>query len=188
MKYKLKTINGYDFYEVSSAFQKSVRRGLEDDALFWAVELFESNYSEYLWKRIRIICSEDIGLAVPGLASEILALYEFHKELSKKKEDGNRPWRLFLVHAVLRLCRAEKSRTIDWALLYNWGCHQNRKRPIPDYAYDKHNDRGRQMGRGWGHFFKDGTILIKGDGKSEDEYKDLAKSAIDGTCGTGLFS
>ncbi|MBA7690107.1 hypothetical protein ES703_98631 [subsurface metagenome] len=37
--YQIKTANGYDFFEVSSAFQKAIRRGDEDEVMFWAVEL-----------------------------------------------------------------------------------------------------------------------------------------------------
>ena len=36
------TVGGYDFYEVLSALQKSIRRCLEEDALFWASELYLS--------------------------------------------------------------------------------------------------------------------------------------------------
>ena len=31
----LKTTNGYHFSEVASAFQKSIRRGIEAEALYW---------------------------------------------------------------------------------------------------------------------------------------------------------
>jgi replication-associated recombination protein RarA len=31
----------YDFWEVLSAMQKSIRRGLEDEALFWGTELYQ---------------------------------------------------------------------------------------------------------------------------------------------------
>lgn len=188
MKYDIKTKNGYDFFECSSALQKSIRRGLEEDALFWAVELFESNYVEYIWKRLKIISSEDIGLASPGISSEIQALYEMHRELSKKKDDLNQPWRLFLVHAIIKLCRAPKSRLIDWALIYHWGCHQKLLRPIPDFALDKHNEKGRKLGRSWNHFFEEGTKLEQNPLIiSEETYKENAKESISGTCGQGLF-
>ena len=46
------TKKGYDFYEVASAFQKSIRRGLLEDAMYWGIELYESSYEEYAWKRM----------------------------------------------------------------------------------------------------------------------------------------
>ncbi|UBM58236.1 hypothetical protein LAG90_15640 [Marinilongibacter aquaticus] len=188
MRYKIETENGYDFYECSSALQKSIRRGSEDEAMFWAVELFISGFQEYIWKRLKIMSSEDIGLAVPSISSEIQALYEMHREQAKKKDDKNQPQRLFLTHAVLMLCRAKKSRMVDWALIFYFGCHKKRIRPIPDYALDKHNERGRKMGRGWKHFFSEGTQLAENpETITEEEYKEHAKGAIDGTCGYGLF-
>jgi replication-associated recombination protein RarA len=188
MKYDIKTINGYDFFECSSALQKSIRRGLEDDAMFWAVELFESNFAEYVWKRLRIISSEDVGLAEPHVSSEIFALYMMHKEQAKKKDDKNKPERLFMTHAVLMLCRASKSRLIDWTLIQYWNCHKQMLRPIPDFAYDKHNGHGRKLGRGWGHFFEDGTLLEPHlPQPGETEAREKAKGAVDGSCGNGLF-
>lgn len=187
-KYEIKTKNGYDFFECSSAMQKSIRRGLEDDAMFWAVELYESNFVEYVWKRIRIITSEDIGLAEPSMPGTIWALYEMHKEQAKKKDEKNAPERLFLTQAILMLCRSNKSRLVDWTLINHWQCHHQKLRPIPDYAFDKHNDKGKRLGRGWGHFFEEGTrlephTLLMG----EHEAREAAKKATNGECGNGLF-
>jgi hypothetical protein len=97
------TRKGYDLFEVASAFQKSVRRGDEETAMYFAVELFESGYDEYLWKRMKIITSEDVGLAEPALPATIGALYAMYVDQKKKKDAANRPERLFLVHAVLLL-------------------------------------------------------------------------------------
>lgn len=188
MRHKIITVNNYDFFECSSAMQKSIRRGLEEEAMFWAVELFESNFAEYVWKRLRIISSEDVGLAEPHISSEIMSLYFLHKEQAKKKDDKNRPERLFLTHAVLMLCRAKKSRLVDWELIRHWNCHNQMLRPIPDYAFDKHNEKGRKLGRGWGHFFDDGTLLSPHSIQAgEDEARTRAMGAVTGECGNGLF-
>lgn len=178
-KYQLKTQKNYDFFEVSSAFQKSVRRGLEEEAMYWAVELFNSNFDEYLWKRIRIISSEDVGLAEPNISANIQALYSMYIEQKKKKDDKHQPERLFLTHAVIMLCRAKKSRIIDHALLHFWNRHPHNHLPIPDFAYDKHNEKGRKMKRGWKHFFEEGTQLENlASLPGEAAYKELAKNSI----------
>lgn len=178
-KYKLTTAKGYDFFEVSSAMQKSIRRGIEDEAMYWAVELFNSNYAEYVWKRLRIIASEDVGLAEPLVVPTVAALYQHHKLQATNKEDKNKPERLFLTHAVLLLCRAQKSRVVDHALLYHWQRHAHLHQPIPDYALDKHNERGRKLGRGWLHFFEVGTRLEnRGTVPHEELYRDRAQMAI----------
>lgn len=187
-KYDIKTQNGYDFFECSSAMQKSIRRGLEDEALYWAVEMYNSGYSEYVWKRLRIMSSEDIGLAEPAISSEIWALYSMFKEQAKKKEDKNEPQRLFLTHAVFLLSRSRKSRLIDWALLWAWLSHSYRKLLIPDFAFDKHNERGRQLKRGWGHFFRDGSMLQNHVNQDrESEFREKAAQAIHDPSGMGLF-
>jgi replication-associated recombination protein RarA len=158
--YQLKTKKGYEFYEVASAFQKSIRRNEEEQALYFAVELYESGYDEYVWKRMKIITSEDVGLAEPMMPATIQALYQSYLEQKKKKDEKNRPERLFLVHAVLLLCRARKSRLVDWTLIHLWNQHDSTHLPIPEYAYDKHNAKGRAMGRGVDHFFTEGTLLV----------------------------
>ena len=50
---------------MTSTVAESIRRGLEEEALFWATELDLAGYGAYLWKRLQIIASEDIGLADP---------------------------------------------------------------------------------------------------------------------------
>ena len=178
-KYELRTAKGYDFFEVSSAFQKCIRRGLEEEAMYWAVELFNSNYGEYIWKRLRIMASEDVGLAQPGIVAEVQALYQHYKLQAAKKEDKNQPERLFLTHAVLLLARAPKSRLVDWVLIAQWRLHEHVHLDIPDFAHDKHNEKGRRLGRGWKHFFEEGSYLANlADVPGEDEARQKAMQAI----------
>lgn len=187
-KYKLKTKKGYDFFEVASALQKNIRRGLEYEAMYWAVELFNSGYVEYAWKRLRIMASEDVGLAEPQVVATIAGLYAHHKIQAAKKDDKNQPERLFLTHAVLLLCRATKSRVIDHALLYHWGRHDQVHLPIPDLALDKHTERGRYLGRGWKHFFEQGIQLDPlGAVPGEVQYRERAVEIISTGGAPGLF-
>ena len=60
---QLTTEGGYLNSECTSAMQKCIRRGLEEEALFWATELDFAGYGAYVWRRLQIIASEDIGLA-----------------------------------------------------------------------------------------------------------------------------
>src|SRR6478752_6344808 len=97
-----KTVGDYSCEEVTSALQKCIRRGLEEDALFWATELDLSGFGEYVWKRLKIIASEDIGLEENSLAAiAVRALYENWLEQRKKADTRHAPERLFLVHAIL---------------------------------------------------------------------------------------
>ncbi len=152
------TPGGFSCGEVASAMQKCIRRGLEEDALFWATELDLAGFGEYVWKRLRIITSEDVGLASPGLGAEIRALYDNWLDQRKKKDERHGPERLYLVHAVILLCRAPKSRLVDHALIVLYEGTRS-ARDIPDFALDKHTARGRRRRRGWKHFWSEGAKL-----------------------------
>lgn len=187
-KFQIITKKGYSGPEVISALQKCIRRGEEREALYWAVELYDSGYAEWLWKRLRIISSEDVGMASPGISSEIWALYSMHALAAKNKEDKGEPQRLFMAHAILLLCRAKKSRLVDWALIWAWLTHPFKRDEIPDVALDKHTDRGRLRKRGWQHFFTEGTKLNPHELQElEEEYREMAKSAISTPDGHDLF-
>ena len=72
------TNGGFNGYEVTSALQKCIRRGLERDAMFWATELWAScdkTGREYIWHRLRVIASEDVGLADNNACVQVSALY-----------------------------------------------------------------------------------------------------------------
>jgi hypothetical protein len=45
--HKVTTVNGHLLPEVVSALQKCIRRGLVDDALFRAVDMYLTGYDEY---------------------------------------------------------------------------------------------------------------------------------------------
>jgi hypothetical protein len=70
------TPGGYGVDEVTSALQKAVRRGHEDEAVFWASELDLAGFGNYVWKRLRVIASEDVGLADTNVAIAVRVLYE----------------------------------------------------------------------------------------------------------------
>jgi replication-associated recombination protein RarA len=147
----------YDFHELLSALQKEIRRGKEYDAVFWAVEL-ESFNAKALWNRLRVIASEDVGLANP-VAPLVIDVLE--KQYYDAKEKENDSWRLFLVHAVLFLARSPKSRMVVDLLITVYGNikFRNQKLEIPDYALDMHTLRGRKMGRGFKHFIEEGSKI-----------------------------
>lgn len=153
------TKNKYKFFECSSALQKAIRRNIEKDALFFMTELYLSGYGEYVWKRLKIIVSEDVGLAEPNMAANIHALYMMYNEQKVKSKGAKTPERLFLVQAVVMLCRAKKSRLIDWYVIKLFREHDSNLIDVPDYAFDMHNIRGKIMGRGLDHFYSDSSKL-----------------------------
>ena len=95
--------------------QKAIRRGNEREALFWASELDLAGYANYVWKRLRIIASEDVGLADTEAVIATHVLWENWFEAKKAKDEDALP--LFLAHAVCVLARAAKSGIAVHALM-----------------------------------------------------------------------
>ena len=174
---EIETPGGYRMDEVASALQKSIRRGLERESLFWATELDMAGSGNYCWKRLRLIASEDVGLADSDVAVRVRLLYENWVEARKGRIGAGEidpHARLFLVHAVLVLVRAPKSRIVDHALM----AFYEGRRPeleMPDWALDRHTNRGRRMGRGQQHFFEEGALLSAE--AIDDPYKEEGRGA-----------
>jgi replication-associated recombination protein RarA len=159
--YQIKTVRGYDFGEATSAMQKAIRRGDAKLAGYFAVELFESNYREYVWRRLLTISAEDCwGI----LTQEVWALFEAWREIDKSKKGKGR---IFVAKAVLLLCQAKKSRDADHLtnLVYDAGLPEaeidtaiedvrRNAEPIPDYAIDCHTIKGKLAGMTKADFFR----------------------------------
>lgn len=162
---ELKTQRGYDFYEVASALQKSIRRGDVKLAGYMALELFPQ-YSEYCWKRLLTISAEDcFGI----VTKEILALYNSFHVINKGKKGNELRGRIFISKAVILLCQCKHSRDADLLSNYIYDKKyairddeieamfdeiRQEKMEIPDYVYDVHTLKGKKMGKTKKDFFK----------------------------------
>ena len=178
------TPGGHLCGEVASALQKSIRRGLEQEALYWASELDLAGYPDYVFRRLRIIASEDVGMADPMVAVQVRALslnFAEQRKHNKTSKSGTRSGkRLFLAQAVMVLCRARKSRMVDHAVMAVWEGERPRLE-VPDWALDKHTARGRKLGRGEDHFFDEGA-RIENAADLDDPYADEGRAARTALC------
>jgi len=173
--YKLETIGGHSFYTVASAIQKYVRRGDEHKALYWFSELFMSGFDNYAWKRIKVMVSEDVGLANPMLPAQIHALYQTYVEM-KKEKNKHCPEKLPFVHAVLLLVRSPKSRIVDNLLCQYFDLRNNIQTPeFDDYVYCLHTIEGKKKGRGNRHFYEEAATIT--NDVMPDEYEIMDKVA-----------
>lgn len=182
MEQILTKVHHYDFFEVASAFQKSIRRGLEGDAMYWAVELYESGYSRYCWKRMIVIASEDVGLGDPDVICQLMSLKASYDYLSSLKEKAL-PERLPFTHAVILLARAKKSRYVDHAITVYWGGHNEEIKQMPDYVFDKHTRKGKAMGRGLKFFYTDSCKICNANKLSGEEELEKMAWSIDNVNG-----
>ena len=110
VKIMVNTPSGYDLHELLSALQKCIRRGMEYEAVHFAVELEEFNPTA-LWNRLKIIAPEDIGAANPIMPLLIDVLQKQY--LTEKSKLDSTSYRLFMVNAIVCLCRSPKSRITD---------------------------------------------------------------------------
>ena len=163
----LRTQRGYDFYEVASALQKSIRRGDVRLAGYMALEFFP-RYSEYCWKRLLTISAED---CYGVITKEIMALYEAFHIINKGKKTEDFKGRLFISKAVILLCQTKHNRDSDILSNYVYDkkyditdeqieqmfdeIRAEGHMDIPEYVYDVHTRKGKAAGKTRAQFFKD---------------------------------
>ncbi len=172
-KKQILTTNGYDLFEVSSAFQKAIRRGDEQQALTWATELWNSGYQKYGWKRMAIMVSEDVGMGEPQAPSVFKSLLDLYTYFTQMR---NETGKLQFYHAVLYLVKCRKSRYVDLIIAkYEYQFEMDDGSiEIPDYAFDMHTRKGKRMGRGLEHFYDEGMIInnankVEGEEELEEQ-------------------
>ena len=162
---QLRTKRGYQFSEVSSAMQKAIRRGDAKLAGYWALELWESGFGKYCWKRLLTVSAEDCwGI----LTAEVKALHDSYLVVNEGLSARQHRGRIFISKAVILLCLAKKSRDADHLQNFVYDqmagldaetlAEELRQSgdyvPIPAYAYDCHTREGRKRGKTKRDFFK----------------------------------
>jgi replication-associated recombination protein RarA len=156
---KVKTANGFAADDLISTLQKSIRRGLAENAALVAYEMYITGpeCEDQIWSRLRIISVEDVGFGRIDAPVLIRALDEFRLAAAPRSHD-----RLaFLIHAVRVLALSPKDRSSDE--MTNWlreAVHSGDAQPeVFDVALDMHTKRGQELGRGFGHFFTEGAHI-----------------------------
>ena len=167
---KITTRNGYACDEVISALQKSVRRGLEEQACMFAYELYISSpqLEEKLWRRLLTISVEDIGMGNPMAAIVVNALSQMRLNFDYADNDRT----IYFIHAIRYMCGSEKDRSSD--LLKNFcikSFAMGQLPEIPDYALDKHTQRGQAMGRDSKHFLNEASMVTP-QAEIDNNYKE----------------
>ena len=153
------TPGGYNIFDVMSALQKCIRRGMEYEAYWWAHELIANKQATLVWRRLLTIACEDIGPGDPSAVCVVQACRQAWEDIcTRKDEDGNLKieWSI-LAHAIIHLCRAPKSRSADDLSHLVW-LRKTARNPetrdvdpkltpesleIPGFALDMHTQRGR---------------------------------------------
>lgn len=158
---QLTTKGGYDFYEVASLLQKSLRRGDAVLAARAANELFPK-YTNYVWNRLMTVSAEDCASLV---TSEIVALYDGWEKVNAGKT-GKDKGRVFIAKAIIILAKCKHARDADELNLLVSDRYpedsfaaevvapiealigvESMDFQIPGYVYDVHTRRGKRAGK-----------------------------------------
>lgn len=159
------TKNGLDPFVCLSALQKCIRRGMEREAMQFAVELMHSskNFHTMTCKRLEVISHEDIDtqvnpMIVPFVATAVeQAMKWYDSDVTKLGKS-----RMCVGNAIRLMARAKKSREGDhFAAAIGWAAILENFVPVvPDWALDQHTTEGRRMGRGLEFFREVSTKLV----------------------------
>ncbi len=174
-----KTISGFAADEVPSMLQKAIRRGLEEDAIDAAYELYRTSpeLEDLMWRRLIMIAMEDIGFGDLKSAPIVYAYYKAKDLYDRESADRQLPF----VQMIRYLCRCQKERSSSYYQnLQEFKFESGYEFEIPDYALDKHTERGRQMGRDTMYFYTDGDKVVP-EFKDEENLhtKELKEKAVE---------
>jgi len=146
-KWEPHLIGKCEWDETVSSLQKMIRRGKEYEACFWAYVLFQSGFGAYLWRRLSIICCEDIGNGDPTASILVSSLTTSWERLQKHNKLPSLDKFLLFTQAILYMCRAKKSREDDSLVNLideNWKAGE--RLPVLDISKDSHTEVGKKSG------------------------------------------
>jgi replication-associated recombination protein RarA len=180
-RFRPRTKRGYNLFEVVSAIQKAIRRGDTAMAGYLAIEMFESGYHNYLWKRLLTISAEDCAGII---TQEIKSLHESFLLLN---EGAKKPRsRIFISKAVIVMCQARKCRDADHLQNFVYDrqmidakqltkaiieAHRNPENiELPEYTFDVHTQKGRSKGKTKEQFFAEEFAALHPRDQGEFDY------------------
>lgn len=173
------TEHGFAADEVISALQKSIRRGLVDNALLlgWEMYVTSGEMEQMLWSRLGVISVEDVGLGNANAPILVNTLFEMHLRYPRPEHDRF----LFAAHAIRVMASGPKDRTTDD--MVNWAKHvigQGERLPeIPDVALDMHTRRGKEMGRDYRWFMDEASKVAPEIPDKDQTYRNWIIDALD---------
>ncbi len=173
------TEHGLAADEVISALQKSIRRGLTDNALLLAWEMYATSpeMEEMLWSRLVVISVEGVGLGNPNAPVLIETLFGMHKRYPRPQHDRF----LFAAHAIRVMASGPKDRTTDD--MVNWAKNAialgEALPEIPDFALDMHTRRGQELGRDYRWFVEEASRVAPEVTGRDEHYRNWIIAALD---------
>ncbi|TNE74514.1 replication-associated recombination protein A [bacterium] len=123
---------GDQHYHYASAFIKSLRGSDVDAALYWVSAMLSGGEDpNFVFRRLLIFCSEDIGMADPNVIATVNALQDsFHKV-------GMPEGWYFISHAVIYCALAPKSNSTKAIFEIASHIEKNGVKQVPEHLKDK---------------------------------------------------
>jgi replication-associated recombination protein RarA len=184
---KLTSPRGIPVDQLVSVLQKEIRRGNVDNAVLAAYEMLSTSadVAEHLWRRLKLIAVEDVGMGEPLAPLLLNCLHENFRACP----GGDT---MMAVHAVRLLAAARKDRTSsEHADLVAAKVERGELVvSVPDYALCVHTRAGQEMGRGLTQWWENGALvsneLETADHSYRDELIEIHRAAENnGTAGRG---
>ena len=172
------TAQGLAADEVISALQKSIRRGMLDNALLlgWEMYVTSPELEAMLWSRLCVISVEDVGFGNPTAPVLAEALFQMHQRYAWPEHDRF----LFAAHLIRVLATSRKDRSSDD--MASWAKRSvslgDSGPEIPDFALDMHTRRGAEMERGYLFFLEEASKVAPEIEGRDEKYRNWLLAAI----------
>lgn len=176
---RVESVHGFPADELISALQKSIRRGMAENAALVAYEMYATSeeLENVAWKRLAVISVEDVGFGNPTAPVAVHALDDFRRRIDRTIGDRL----LYLIHAVRVLALSQKDRSSDE--MTNWirdAADRGEAKPeIFDDVLDMHTRRGQELGRDFAHFFRSGAQVENELPERDRTYYERISAMID---------
>jgi replication-associated recombination protein RarA len=163
---RLTSPRGFPVDQLVSVLQKEIRRGNVDNAVLAAYEMLTTSeeVAEHLWRRLKIIAVEDVGMGAPLAPVLLDSLYGNFRAVP----GGDT---MMAVHAVRYLATAKKDRTSsEHADLV--ATREDLVVEVPDHALCVHTRAGQEMGRGLIQWWENGARVHDELDTADHSYRD----------------
>jgi replication-associated recombination protein RarA len=161
------TVHGLPSDAVRSSLHKHVRRGRVEESILSAMELARTDleHEQEMWRRLRVLAAEDVGLGTPEAISVVAALHDSSLLFAV----GSYERLQFAAQAAGYLAWAEKDPTPSEIMQV--ALHEDRPARIPPEALDVHTQAGQLAGKTMSDWYADARHITP-----EVEGRDLSWS------------
>lgn len=119
--------DGDGYYDILSAFQKSIRGSDVDAALYYLGVMIEANDMDSIERRLIVTAYEDIGLGNPAAVARCVTAIDAAKRV------GFPEARIILANAIIDLCLSPKTKSAEAAIDRALSALHKRPYEVPRY-------------------------------------------------------